>query len=189
MCSLVTQQGKCYLHSRSKSWGGLQLWREPLRVNRRGVLSEFLLFWMILFSLGGGGGVWSQPGQLNGSICVFQAHPGFPYECFWIPGDWCWGMLLQPVLKPEQSSVTDLYFYRSRFLSHHWIWPIPGDCEFICHVSTHTWNFVCRLCIGRSTNSKTKARSLIFESKEAQETFQNFNMVYQLSLIMFVWQI
>lgn len=61
MCSFVAKQGKCYLHSRRKGWGGLQLWRELLGVNRRGVMSELLLFWMILFSLGGGGvvSVWS----------------------------------------------------------------------------------------------------------------------------------
>lgn len=94
-------------------------------------MSEFLLFWMILFSLGRGGVCafnlvsWI---RASGFFRLIQDsfRSAFEYQVVGA-GEYC----SNPVLKPEQSSVTDLYFYQSRFLSHHLTWRIPGDCQFI----------------------------------------------------------
>lgn len=139
MCSLVTQQEKCYLHSRIKSWGGLQLWREPLRVNRRGVVSE-LPFSEWFFSAWGGGG--RAPLSLvswMGTSVFFRfiqdsLRSAFAYQV----------VATDEYLCSDSCSKTILYnwplFWSEQFLKPPLDLVNPQVCQLICHISTNTWS-------------------------------------------------
>lgn len=187
MCSLVIQWEKCYLHSRIKSWGGLQLWRETVRVNRRGVVSEILFSGLFYSAWGGGERVPLSLVSWMGASVFFRfiqdsLRSAFAYQV--VDAD--------EYLCSNSCSKTIIYnwplFWSEQFLKTSLDLVNPWICQFICHVNINTSSFVCRLFISRSTNSKTKARNPDSENREAQETFQNFCIVYLLPLIMSVWQ-
>lgn len=154
------------------------MWREPLRVNRRGIMSELLFFWMILFSLVGGG--CSQSGQLDGNIC-FSGSSRIPLEVLL---DTRSLMLCNGVAPTSAQNQTIIYNWPKipkppPDLVNPWRLPV-----------LFTWaQTPDALFPGCVQIPKQKPRNSVFESTEAQDTFQNFKMFYWLSSVMSIWQI
>lgn len=78
MCSLVIQWGKVLPPQQNQKLRRSPAVKRDCQSQQKGSCVRDAVFWIILFSMGRGREGSSQSGQLDGSICVLQVHPGFP---------------------------------------------------------------------------------------------------------------